>query len=200
MTAPVVMVAGLGRCGTSLVMQMLHAVGFPCIGEWPAFEPTVSAKPMTAADLVPIAGHAMKRLNPQRIGIPGMTTRTIWLDRDPDEQAASMIQFARETEGVDMAPNRASKRRLVASLRRDRALAIVEIGRRPYLRLSFENLISAPQTAACNIVDFLGIAPADTAKMSMCVVQRVNGAHAQPTLAVELMLTTAAERMGAVAE
>jgi hypothetical protein len=38
MSAPVIVVAGLGRCGTSLVMQMLAAAGLPCVGSFPDFE------------------------------------------------------------------------------------------------------------------------------------------------------------------
>jgi hypothetical protein len=35
---PYVIVAGFGRCGSSLTMTMLHAAGIPCIGTPPDFE------------------------------------------------------------------------------------------------------------------------------------------------------------------
>ena len=39
MKRPTVFVCGHGRCGSSMVMQMLDAGGFPCFGEYPAYEP-----------------------------------------------------------------------------------------------------------------------------------------------------------------
>jgi hypothetical protein len=32
---PITIVAGLGRCGTSMLMQMLHRGGFSCVVPWP---------------------------------------------------------------------------------------------------------------------------------------------------------------------
>ena len=40
---PCIIVSGLGRCGSSLVMQMLHAGGVECLGAPPAFEPPESS-------------------------------------------------------------------------------------------------------------------------------------------------------------
>lgn len=35
---PTIFVSGLGRCGSSMTMQMLDAAGIPCIGDYPAYE------------------------------------------------------------------------------------------------------------------------------------------------------------------
>lgn len=175
-------------------MQMLHAMGVPCVGFWPAFEPPVIDRPLTAADIAPMRGFAMKRLDIHRIGLPGQDTRTIWLDRSVTHQTASMRKFSRILEDNDPQPNRFARKRWEASLRQHRAKCIMEIGKRPLLLLSFENLLSAPGTAAALMVDFIGLAPADTSKAVACVQKRVLGAHCEPGLDIEHRLSEVANQ------
>ena len=56
-----ILILGLARSGTSLLMQMLEAGGYPCFGEGPGFEPCMP-------DDIPwneVKGKAVKVLDPQ---------------------------------------------------------------------------------------------------------------------------------------
>jgi hypothetical protein len=88
---PITIVAGFGRCGSSLVMQMLAAGGMPTPhSEFPSFEINNNTR-FPVSDLY---GGAIKVLDPHIHQPPvGPTYRWIWLDRDPVEQAKSMAKF-----------------------------------------------------------------------------------------------------------
>lgn len=145
--SPAIVVAGLGRCGTSLMMQMLHAGGVPCVGDWPDFETNASMPGLFApSSFAAIRGKAIKLITPADLPIGAMPNHVvIWLDRDPQEQARSQLKML-DGIGAPVANNRKSMRAFVAGLRRDRPLnmAAVGVGRLPNLRLSFERLITRP--------------------------------------------------------
>jgi hypothetical protein len=146
-SAPIV-VSGFGRCGTSLVMQMLAAGGVPCLGRFPSYESSEAVGP----------GQAVKILDPQRaVPIPyaiPTTARVIWIDRDIKEQAASLAKFI---AALSMLPvGRDERRRLAHSLRSDRPHALRALGSRQTLMLSFEGLLSSPTTQADRILRFVG--------------------------------------------
>ena len=148
MSATPIVVSGFGRCGSSLVMQMLHAGGVPCLGQYPAFEGRAAVAP----------GQAVKILDPHREApapypIPPLA-RVIWLDRDAREQAASHAKFVALTMGLHY--DREHRRRLVAMLRADRPHALRAIGKRPLLLLSFEGLLASPGTQAARLAAFVG--------------------------------------------
>ena len=71
---PALLVAGLGRCGTSLMMQMLAAAGLPCVGEFPAYEvPELNHRKPPLAWVIRITvSHDMA--TPFRIMIAAATT------------------------------------------------------------------------------------------------------------------------------
>lgn len=155
---PAIVVAGLGRCGTSLMMQMLHAGGVPCVGNWPDFETNASMfgrfdpKAFSA-----LRGKAIKLITPADLPIGPMPRHiVIWLDRDPQEQARSQLKML-DGIGAPVANNRKSMRAFVAGLRHDRPLnmAAVGVGRLPNLRLSFERLITRPAHTVAALEAFL---------------------------------------------
>lgn len=149
---PTLVVAGLGRCGTSMVMQMLHRGGFPCVGAWPAFEVHAARDRLSAEFVSSCAGEALKVLDPHRVGLPG-NVRVIWMDRDLGEQAKSQIKFASFMHS-GVRGDRDARRRMAVALRRDTTLALSTIGQRPLVRLSFEEVLEKPRTAALLLAEF----------------------------------------------
>ena len=134
MTAPTIIVAGLGRCGSSLTMQMLSAAGLPTIGTYPDFECTENRQllvddPEAWRDAV--AGKAVKVLDVHRTGIPPILgARIIWLDRDRTEQAKSQLKILSSAFSTILAQdNRESRRAMEASLRRDREASLALLRR-----------------------------------------------------------------------
>ena len=86
MTTPTVIVAGLGRCGSTMTMHMLRAGGIPFVtGADPHSGEGGSAQP----------GHCFKVLNQLPSGDYGPATVAIWVSRNPRWQAASMRKFMR---------------------------------------------------------------------------------------------------------
>ncbi|RWB67602.1 hypothetical protein [Mesorhizobium sp.] len=156
---PAIVVAGQGRCGTSLMMQMLYAGGIPCVGHWPDFETGASSfggfDPTAFAAL---RGKAIKLITPAELPIGQMPKHVvIWLDRDPEEQARSQLKMvATFMRSVDM--SRKSIRAMAAGNRRGRLpnmAAIGANGRHPTLLLSFERLLTQPTDAAIAVDAFL---------------------------------------------
>lgn len=148
MDRPIV-VSGFGRCGSSLVMQMLSAGGVQCLGRHPAFESREVVCP----------GQAVKILDPQR-GAEALPypipdgARVIWIDRDPSEQARSLAKFTATLLGVSY--SRDQRRALVMQLRGDRLRAMRVLASRPLLVLSFESLLESPRLAAQKLAEFVG--------------------------------------------
>lgn len=156
---PVIIVAGLGRCGTSLVMQMLAAACVPTIGDYPGFEDDIN---MRLPDLdaqrefyARAPGHAVKLIDPHLHAPPvGLDYRCIFLTRNTTQQARSILKMAG-------APNdRRARRAMETGVRRDttRARAAIErIGSGRFLQLGFEEIIHDPAMAASRIALWTGV-------------------------------------------
>jgi hypothetical protein len=154
-TAPIIVVAGFGRCGSSLVMSMIEAMGIPIVGEAPAYElHTPSFRPEYWAEHY--SGRAIKVLDPHIMRPPwGLKYKVIWLDRENGEQAKSHVKFLR-WQGVNV-PNfeHAQKQFVAKLLRRDRPKAVGFLTRlagpgNAYC-LTFEHLISFPTISAMRL-------------------------------------------------
>ncbi|WP_337846840.1 hypothetical protein [Sphingomonas sp.] len=173
MTRPTVLVAGFGRCGSSLVMQMLHAGGMPCDGTFPDFE-AISLHLMSHdAWIARTRGRAVKVLDPHLYPPPvGPDYRTIWLTRDPSEQARSALKLI---GGPD---TRHARRAFARSYVKDRRKAIqalmkADAHRAGILELSFEAIIREPLRVASSIAAFVGIeGRVPVAQMAKCVIPR----------------------------
>lgn len=156
---PSIIVSGLGRCGTSLVMQMLDSGGVLTTGQWPAYEcaETMGDTATHHAWLRSIEGRAAKLLDPHRCSPPrDLPALVIWLDRDVDQQAQSQIKFTEMLCGVSR-PSRMRRRQLASLLTTERcaALAALDGPDRRRLMLRFEHLVEAPYEAAQMIAGFL---------------------------------------------
>lgn len=159
MPEAVIIVAGLGRCGTSLVMQMLAAAKVPTLGAYPAFEDDIN---MRLPDLDAqrefyerCPGRAVKLIDPHLHAPPfGLDYRCIFLTRNTTQQARSILKL------VGVPNDRRARRAMEASVRQDtsRARAAVErIGSGRFLQLGFEELIHDPAMAASRIALWAGV-------------------------------------------
>jgi hypothetical protein len=184
MSTPTYIVAGLGRCGTSMCMQMLAAGGIACIGDAPAYEDNrTRVRNIDPEHMRAWSGAAVKVLDPQIVGLPG-NVRVIWLDRDAQEQARSAGKFAHLMAGIQL-PCRWQRRRYAERLRRDRVRALRVIGNRPVLLLTFERVLADPLGCARAMAVFLD-QPLDV--HAMAAVVRRRPASCLPGLDLELQL------------
>ena len=176
---PTLIVAGLGRCGTSLVMRMLDAAGVPTVGEYPAWEDRhaqrlLEDRPDEWAELV--KGKAVKVLDAHRWRMPDLGEYDLlWLGRDPREQAKSMVKLMSMAFSM-IQPDRKTIRALAKSIENDTPAAIKSIraGRkeRHGLAFRFEAIVQQPLVTAHAICAGFGLDPAKAETMAAQVVKR----------------------------
>lgn len=168
-------------------MQMLHACGIKCAGDFPAFEPRESN---TTKPIRPDWLHnyeAVKILDPHRTPFPNVNGIVLWMDRGFAMQAVSQLKFMMHMLGMPFQNDAAGK--IVGSLRKDTPLALAAYAGLPLLRLNFEDAIEAPLPFAKVVCMFLADYPElDAEKMAAAVVSRVNGATCQRDLSIEARL------------
>lgn len=189
----IIVVTGFGRCGSSLAMQMLHATGIPCAGEYPAFEDehgsrVLSGESLTDEMVADLRGRAVKLLDLHRGGLPrGPEYRVIWMSRNPAEQGKSQAKFLSTLTGMrlgrDVARDFARSYgpdtpKLQAALDRAGATAI--------LRMRFESVLEDPLRAAGLFAGHVGIG-LDRLNDMANVVRKRSPACA-PDLSLELSL------------
>lgn len=170
-TDPVTLICGHGRCGTSMVMQMLAAGGYPVAGGWPDYEPDeVGFSTFDPEWLAAQHGRAVKLLDPQERRLGPGNYRAVWLSRRPREQARSALKI------LGAAAPRNRVRAMAAQYPGDtrRALAVLHrAGAHPILRLSFEGILADPFDAAEKIGRLVGINDwEDLAEMNRVVRHR----------------------------
>lgn len=184
MTRPqTIVVAGLGRCGSSLTMQMLASGGIPCVGRAPAFEDDRVKHTVAPEDIESWRGKAVKVLDPHRVGLPG-DVKVIWCTRDAVQQARSHVKFTESLTTIRY--SRDARRRLAGSLVRDTRICLQLIAPRPILILGFHQLILEPAATARRIAEFLDDMPFDQ-QLAAAVVRPRSDACA-PDLSLELAL------------
>jgi hypothetical protein len=151
--APILFVAGLGRCGTTMVMTMLDAGGFPVSGPRPAYEPAERWEagrpdmPWLSAQ----QGRAVKWLDPTRnFTLPGrlpVRPVVILLTRDAREQARSQIKLIGDMVGL--VSKRAAAKGMERSIRRDVPLMRAKLGASAIVYpVEFEAVLVNPHWAA----------------------------------------------------
>lgn len=183
-TKSTIVVSGYGRCGTSMVMQMLSAGGIECIGPFPAFEVDEVKHAVSESFIRLAAGRAVKVLDPHRVGLPG-DVRVIWLGRNHEQQAMSQAKFIALMFG--RVPNRTDRRAMVRNYVKDRLAVAKTLRGRPVLGLSFEEIIGNPLLAAAKMRQFLEpVASLDATKAASAVIPRSH--RCMPGLEIELAL------------
>lgn len=148
------LVSGFGRCGSSLVMQMLAAGGYPVTGEYPAYEDLAYNG---TGSCYPI-GRAIKVLDPHRNKIPHGRYRWIWIDRDPKQQALSTCKFAKCFIGLNIPTTQLASMELSYKTDRKKALSTIKkhsFTHDNFLNLTFEGLITEPEKSSRIIAYYL---------------------------------------------
>lgn len=155
---PVLIVSGLGRCGTSMVMQLLDAGGIRCAGRAPAYEPERASPESFDPDFIAsCAGGAVKLLDPYRVPVIQAPALVIWCRRDFMEQAKSQIKFVRLIFQIDVRSS--AKEKMRKKLIEDHDKAWKWLSKMPerlaFMQVLFEDLIRDPVVAARAIGDFI---------------------------------------------
>jgi len=157
MSSDVILVCGFGRCGSSLMMQMLDAGGIQTTGRHPSFEDDHAR--LGQVDLEWLGqqhGRAVKVLDPHKCPrMDHIQHIAIWLDRDPTEQTKSHAKFIRALMGIEM--TRPQRRAFEGSFRRERmhAMSCASGDLDRLFRTSFELLVSNPAAVLTVLVPWL---------------------------------------------
>lgn len=150
--APILFVAGLGRCGTTMLMTMLDAGGFPVTGPRPSYEPAEhwrAGRP-DMDWLHAQHGRAVKWLDPSRhFTLPGrlaVKPVIILLERNAREQARSQVKLMAD---YIAGPVRRAEKAMERSIRRDMPVVRAQLGGSAIVhRLAFEDVLENPAWAA----------------------------------------------------
>jgi hypothetical protein len=185
MPAPVIVVSGLPRSGTSMMMRMLEAGGVPVIadglrkadtdnpGGYYEYEPVKLLK-KDASWLDRAAGRAVKIIYLLLRDLPrSHRYDVIFMRRDVEEVVASQDQMLRRS-GAPAAEE--ESRRLVALFRQEVAAAEAWLAAQPNFRvlyIDYRQAIDHPGSVCSAICNFLGdhspAAALDEARMSAVI-------------------------------
>ena len=173
----IVVVSGLPRSGTSLVMQMLAAGGLPAFtdGGRPADDSNprgyleherVKSLARESAWIADAEGHAIKVIAPLLPFLPaGPAYRAILIQRDMDEvlrSQSAMLESAGRTAARNDVLAPVFERHL------DAARAWAEQSAEAWTHLAHRELIEHPIPSAQRLADFVG-GSLDVAAMAACV-------------------------------
>lgn len=183
-TIMITIVAGFARCGSSMVMQMLNAGGYPVTGLYPGFEDK-RALHTDCPSWSKLEGKAIKVLEPFFVGVPkGYQYKTIWLQRDYEEQAKSNIKFARIMLGLPA--SEADVPAYVKGYKHDQPICMKLLKQRgELLKVRFEDILMYPRAYAKTFSEFLQ-KDLDISKMAEAVLLR--SFECQPELEIEKFL------------
>ena len=185
-----IIVSGSGRCGSSMLMQMLDKAGIKCAGSYPDFE---DPRGMQELDLDWLAGYegAVKILDPHRYlpAIRLVDAKAIRLDRDRKQQARSWCKVSRDVVGRK--PNREDALRVAKLLKQARKPGVqklVDVTGSVPLFLTYESVVQHPRVNGEKIARFLGV-DLDLGTMASQVISR-------PTTCLDGLLERDMVRMG----
>jgi len=173
----ITIVTGLGRCGSSLVMRMLHRGGMPVVADdFASYEDLrVTLLPAHAEWLPECVGKALKILDPHEHLLPSAiyAYRFLWLTRDLREQARSQVKFIRANGfRIESQAWRWTERGLAKDVKRSIDVLQSRYQSSTLLPIRFEHLLAQPGAEARRIAEFCGLAPERAPIMAACVKQR----------------------------
>lgn len=188
MDSPVLFVTGLGRCGTTMMMQMLQAAGVPCAGTYPAFEDVpVTPSAVDHAWLDKQGGKAVKWIDPTVTRVRHANGAAIFLSRDPVEQAKSQLKM------LGARNDRNARRAMAKAIQRDtrhaRAIVTNLFGAHFVLLLHYDEILRNPAYAVSQVAhlcDTLGL-PFGDMDRAMAVVHHRDG-NCRPDMGAELAM------------
>jgi len=130
---------------------MFHAGGADVAGKYPSFETPESFNGAWVVDQLS-AGRVVKVLDPFRYDLPDLgETPVIWLDRNPKQQARSIIKLGVAFGQVTRSPTGKDFGGMRKLLERDRLKAMRFLKQvckvKPHV-FKFEDIIAAPEWAA----------------------------------------------------
>lgn len=178
----IIAVCGLGRCGSSLMMKMLHRGGVE-----PHCEPHRLGNSYESDDILrlpgvdgwmdALPGKAVKLLDPHHCTPPErFAYDLIWLDRDEIQQARSQLKLLKALHpGEGIPTNRLAVRAMAAGLYRNRRAALDVLEALPdhrLLKLRFEDMILHPGLPVWRLVRFLDLPPRRAEAMAAVVHAR----------------------------
>jgi hypothetical protein len=186
-----IVVSGLTRCGSSLMMQMLSAGGCPISCE-PGNELISGEHSDQLSALREIAlglteGKAIKCLDPHHFPLPPDRKYVIiWMSRNFKEQAKSITKFMQMLLGI-----RESRRKMIREFERSLPIETMKCNRLlaefPIIEVQFEHLINNPREEAERVAEYLkDIIHLDTDKMTSVVINRSTDCYSG-MLELELM-------------
>ena len=189
----IIICGGLGRCGTSLMMRLLHTGGMPVFADNFASYESELANSLEYPDpkewMAEVEGKAIKILDIHRMYLPaGYKFRMVWMERDLRQQAKSHIKFVGAMYGAGFSDHRESNvRNLMESLRSDtkKCLRKMEGLRIPVLIIKFEHLLSHPARDLAKVASFIDC-PLNLEKAVQVV--KVRSAACAPDIDTELNL------------
>lgn len=168
-----IIIAGFGRCGTTMVMNMLDAAGVPTIGNAPDWEDEDAQRMLErdpAAWRKLIDGKAVKVLGAIHLTLPDLTgCDFLWLMRNPREQAKSMLKFTGQPQ------SRSGIRAFEQSIRRDQPKGIAKLtraGARLAGTMHFEGFINEPAWSSFALAHTLGMEKETAFEMAYRIRQR----------------------------
>lgn len=168
-------VVGFPRCGSSLVMSMLHAGGFPCVFEDDtSFEhPQAAESPLDEAWLESCVGKAVKLLDPlDTKPTRRFAYRFIALDRNHRWQSQSQLKLLSCLAGIRLA--RGTLRDIIRSLDRDWPHMVRTLQDYPRGELhifDFADVLARPRETAHRLAE-LTDPSLDVDRMAACVRPR----------------------------
>lgn len=186
----ITVVAGIGRCGSSLLMKMLLHGGLPVFVD-PKFHPYYESSlqmtlPTNYSWLNECKGAAVKVLFPFCLDLPkGFSYKFVWITRNPIEQSKSLLKVARLSGDAFLKANNkninfgekldidsCSLNPYEIKMASRSALQTLKSHNMPILIVSFEDLISQPMETAILISNFLPEYNLNINEMTKSVVPR----------------------------
>lgn len=145
----IIVVTGFPRCGTTLMMRLLHTRGIPVLADnHTSFEFDMATRlPKDSAWLESAGGKAVKILEPG-VFIPprGQPYDWIWMSRNPYEQARSNVKFLRQVLRVPA--DSAYRKKLERCIRQETPGLQKQLAGYPdsrFIEVSFEHLLEDPK-------------------------------------------------------
>lgn len=147
------LVAGFGRCGSSLVMAMLRAGGLPVVGLPPVFESALFNEFHTSETFLrQHDGSILKWLDPRHTLLPSAFRGgpVLWLDRDPLAWAESHMKLRNMWSGSPLRHEDPLTHERLSCEVEERTASVVEMisAYSPLERLRFEDILASPRVAA----------------------------------------------------
>ena len=164
-------VSGLCRCGTSLMMKMLHVGGMGYFGDnEKSYETDLNLKlPDNHEFLNDCYGKAVKLLDPHKWPVPKQyNVKWVWMYRNTKEQARSQLKLV---EAMGFRTTRKDLRSMEKQLVKDEATCKKLLAGEDVLRVRFEDLINQPIIESQRIADFTELL-LDLDKMVSVVIPR----------------------------